>query len=606
MSDNLSEGKTLRSGLKVIKKAITKCATISDLRNKSSSSLTTLKKSKLNESNDSIISCAGSQGSDDRKRKVPTAENTNIISNISPGGTQEAVAEFNDAESTYSVPSTPVPQAQPPSLPTNLVPDSQQSEAILSAVEAFDEMSDDISSGSTPKAAPQELVSESPIPSQASSRGQSQPREEYPRRHFFHDCPDNVDPDDTWMLNAIEWLRLDFLLMEKLSRGRMKADKSTDDKQATNRIISKIEQVMTEGLQEMGQLSIQANQAFREAILADDIDDDTEEIPTSQPLTEGYIDIDMESVENPIIDYKEFVAPPTPQSHSKTAHVPEHEVTHAHPQSEEQSMLTQIMSELKNVKAAIQRQQTSINRLEKREFSRPPRPTPSTTRPSPPPVPKTKQQAQKKPSVTFAPPPPSVQKSSSEPNIEPKPMSYAKASTNPSNKPKSDTGHIAAAIKKGASPKVLDETKGLRYLVRFSNLPHLRPDTPSLCALLRDTLATNNKTLGGGRLINSSWSFKGNLTLIFSKNTPAKAIDVIIPLLMNAIEAPMTTFGIEKKWYRIVIPKCPTGLTIPGRTQAYSKSELLQITREAFRMSRGPISIPSNSHSCPIGSPTLS
>ncbi|KAJ1299448.1 hypothetical protein OPQ81_002696 [Rhizoctonia solani] len=77
-------------------------------------------------------------------------------------------------------------------------------------------------------------------------------------------------------------------------------------------------------------------------------------------------------------------------------------------------------------------------------------------------------------------------------------MSYAKASTNPSNKPKSDAGHIAAAIKKGASPKVLNETKGLRYLVRFSDLPQLRPDTPSLCALLRDTLATNNKTLGGG------------------------------------------------------------------------------------------------------------
>ncbi|KAJ1299449.1 hypothetical protein OPQ81_002697 [Rhizoctonia solani] len=342
MSDNLSEGKMLRSGLKVIKKAITKRATISDLRNKSSSSLTTLKKSKLNESNDSIISCAGLQGSDDRKRKVPTAENTNIISNISPGRTQEAVAEFNDAESTYSVPSTPVPQAQPPSQPTNLVPDSQQSKAILSAVEAFDEMSDDISSAAV----------------------NHNPAKNTPRRHFFHDCPDDVDPDDTWMLNAIEWLRLDFLLMEKLSRGCMKADKSTDDKQATNRIISKIEQVMTEGLQEMGQLSIQANQAFREAILADDIDDDVKEIPTSQPLTEGYIDIDMESVENPIIDYKEFVTPPTPQSHSKTAHVPEHEATHAHPQSEEQSMLAQIMSELKNVKAAIQRQQTSINRLE--------------------------------------------------------------------------------------------------------------------------------------------------------------------------------------------------------------------------------------------------
>ncbi|KAJ1304088.1 hypothetical protein OPQ81_008492 [Rhizoctonia solani] len=363
MSDNPAEGKTLRSGFKAIKKAITKRATISDLRNKSSSSLTALKKSKLNESNDSIISCAGSQGSDDRKRKVPTAENTNIISNVSPGGTQEAVAEFNDAESTYSLPSTPVPQAQPPTQPTNLVADSQQSEAILSAVEAADEMSDDISSGSTPKAAPQELTSEIPIPSQGSSRGQSQPREEYARRHFFHECPDDVNPDDTWMLNAIEWLRLDFLLMEKLSRGHMKADKSTEDKKATNRIISKIEQVMIEGLQEMSQLSIEAGEAFQEAILADN-DDDVDEIPTSQPQTEGYIDTDMESVEPPIIDYEDFGTHPPPQSHSETAHVSELEAVPAYPQSEEQSLLAQIMSELKTMNATIQKQQISINRLE--------------------------------------------------------------------------------------------------------------------------------------------------------------------------------------------------------------------------------------------------
>ncbi|KAJ1308159.1 hypothetical protein OPQ81_003875 [Rhizoctonia solani] len=222
MGDNPTEGKSLRSGFKAVAtaaKTLSKRATLPNLRNNSSTSLAAIKKSRLNESKDSIKSFAGSDGSDDRKRKVPAVKNTNIISNVSPGGTQEAVAEFNDAESTYSVPSTPVPQAQPPTQPTNLVPDSQQSEATLSAVEAADEMSDDISSGSTPKAAKQELASEITIPSQGSSRGQSQPREEYVKRHFFHDCPDDVNPDNTWMRNAIEWLRLDFLLMEKLSRG---------------------------------------------------------------------------------------------------------------------------------------------------------------------------------------------------------------------------------------------------------------------------------------------------------------------------------------------------------------------------------------------------
>ncbi|KAJ1307076.1 hypothetical protein OPQ81_008055 [Rhizoctonia solani] len=158
--------------------------------------------------------------------------------------------------------------------------------------------------------------------------------------------------------------------MEKLSRGRMKADKSTDDKQATNRIISKIEQVMTEGLQEMGQLSIQANEAYQEAISADN-KDDVDKTPTPQSLTEGYIDIDMESVEPPIIDYEDFGMRPTSQSHSKNAHVPEHEAAPAHPQSEEQSMLAQIMSELKTMNATIQKQQASINRLENGEFSRP-------------------------------------------------------------------------------------------------------------------------------------------------------------------------------------------------------------------------------------------
>ncbi|KAJ1301860.1 hypothetical protein OPQ81_009087 [Rhizoctonia solani] len=503
MSDNPSEGKSLRSGFKAIAKSaktLSKRATLPNLRNDSSTSLAAIKKSKINESNDSIKSFAAIYPLAGPKKPSPNSTTLNLPTPYPP---------------------PQCPKHSPPTQPIKLVPDSQQSEAILSAVEAADEMPDDISSGSTPKAAPQELVHESPIPSQASSRGQSQPREEYPRRHFFHDCPDDVDPDDTWMLNAIEWLRLDFLLMEKLSRGRMKADKSTDDKQATNRIISKIEQVMTEGLQEMGQLSIQANEAYQEAISADN-EDDVDEIPTSQSLTEGYIDIDMESVEPPIIDYEDFGMRPTSQSHSENAHVPEHEAAPAHPQSEEQSMLAQIMSELKTMNATIQKQQASINRLENGEFSCPPRPTPSITRPSPPPRPKDQATSSKETERNLRNPHLASKKALPEPNTEPKSMSYAKATTNPSNKPKSDAGHIAAAIRKGASPKVLDETKGCRYLVRFSDLPPMRPDTPSLCALLRDTLAANNKTLGGVDLSTRAGASKATLPSYSPKTPPPK------------------------------------------------------------------------------------
>ncbi|KAJ1308158.1 hypothetical protein OPQ81_003874 [Rhizoctonia solani] len=267
---------------------------------------------------------------------------------------------------------------------------------------------------------------------------------------------------------------------------------------------------MIEGLQEMSQLNIEAGEALRAAIPADNEDEDKEVTPTSQPWNKGVININMEQAEPP------------------------------------------------------------YNRLPKLRLGllvpTPTRNSPVTTQPSPPPALKVKQQVQKKPSVTFMPSPPCAQESSSDPKAEPKPMSYVQASTNLSNKPKSDAGHIAAAIKKGTLPKVLDETKGLRYLVCFSDIPHMCPDTPSLCALLHDTLATNNKTL---------------------ENTPAKVIDAIIPLLMKAIEAPMTTFGIKKKWYHIIIPKCPTGLTTPGCTQAYSKGKLLQITWEAFSHVKG-------------------
>ncbi|KAJ1304021.1 hypothetical protein OPQ81_008429 [Rhizoctonia solani] len=86
MSDNPTDGKTLRSGFKAIVKNLPKRATLSNLRNSSSTSLSAIKKSKLNKSNDSILSFAGSDGSDDRKRKVPATENTNIISNVSLAG----------------------------------------------------------------------------------------------------------------------------------------------------------------------------------------------------------------------------------------------------------------------------------------------------------------------------------------------------------------------------------------------------------------------------------------------------------------------------------------------------------------------------------------
>ncbi|KAJ1304022.1 hypothetical protein OPQ81_008430 [Rhizoctonia solani] len=228
-------------------------------------------------------------------------------------------------------------------------------------------MSDETSSESTPKVTQQELMPETANPSQSSSRGQSQPREEYARRHFVHDCPDDINPDNTWMLNAIEWLRLDFLLMEKLSRGRIKADKSTEDKKATNRLISQIEKVMVEGIQEIAQLSIEAGEAYRVAILANNIDEDNEDkevAPTSQPWSKGVIDINMEQAKSPIVDYKDFGTDDPPQPPPKTVHVSEHEATPAHPQSEEQSMLTQIMSELRTINATIQKQQVSINQLE--------------------------------------------------------------------------------------------------------------------------------------------------------------------------------------------------------------------------------------------------
>ncbi|KAG8757012.1 hypothetical protein FRC11_004840 [Ceratobasidium sp. 423] len=145
--------------------------------------------------------------------------------------------------------------------------------------------------------------------------------------------------------------------------------------------------------------------------------------------------------------------------------------------------------------------------------------------------------------------------------------------TKPSAAPKPNVkASITNALKIEAERKAASNPANIRYIVKFEHRLVVLPPTERLCHQMRESLTNNNRTLGGGRIIATRWSEKGNLTIEFSLNTPRESIKNAAAALIAPLRAGSYTFEPQEPITKIVVTNVPTGVNVTG--QIFSSEHL--------------------------------
>ncbi|KAG8685636.1 hypothetical protein FRC11_010293 [Ceratobasidium sp. 423] len=160
----------------------------------------------------------------------------------------------------------------------------------------------------------------------------------------------------------------------------------------------------------------------------------------------------------------------------------------------------------------------------------------------------------------------------------------AKAATKPAtipNFPKTSVkNNVANALKRDTDNKAPSNPANIRYIVKFEHCPLQLPPSEYLCHQMRESLSANNRTLGGGRIITTRWSEKGNLTIEFSPNTPRESIKNAAAALIAPLRAGSYTFEPQEPITKIVVTNVPTGFNVTG--QIFSSEYLNDRLREVL------------------------